>query len=126
MNPTKLTREMLPNLPDEIWEMFVVPQNNAPLNIFDSRPESRWFYHFGGLSIEEFNQLRWCSAELSFDKDIFHPDTYGDIERLIHHLKGAAFSPAHPTDSRERVVWHRNIIKKNRKTLRTHCLHTGN
>jgi hypothetical protein len=113
--PHKITRDMLPNLPDEIYEMFIVPQNDAPLNIFDTQPEGRWFYHFGGLDIEEFNKLGWRRAELSFDKDIFHPDTYGDIDGLIDHLKKGSTSSKispHPADSRERVIWQRNIIKK--------------
>lgn len=76
---------MLPNLPDEIFEMFVVPQNDAPLNIFDSQPEGRWFWHFGGLSLEEFNQLRWRRTELTFESDILHPDSYRDIKGLIEY-----------------------------------------
>lgn len=115
MNLIKLTRDMLPNLPNEIFEMFIVPQNEAPLNIFDSQPEGRWFYHFGGLFLEEFNKLRWRRTELSFDENIFHPDTYSDIAGLIDHIKkGSTFSEKspYPADSRERVIWQRDIIKK--------------
>jgi hypothetical protein len=113
MEPIKITRDMLPNLPDEIYGMFVVPQNDAPLNIFDNHPRGRWFVHFGGLTIEEFNNLSWHRAELSFDEDIFHPDTYGDIERLIASHKNPPMNtllPRNPTDSRERLIWHRNTI----------------
>lgn len=87
MNPIKITRDMLPNLPDEIYELFIVPQNDAPLNIFDSQPEGRWYWHFGGLSLEEFKQLRWRRDELSFDKTIFHPDSYSDIDGLIKYCE---------------------------------------
>jgi len=103
MNPIKLTRDMLPNLPDEIYEMFVVPQNEAPLNIFDSQTEGRWFWHFGGLSLEEFKQLRWKRSELILERDILHPDSYRDInglveyceadESLISHARFQGYSP---------------------------------
>ena len=108
-----MTRDMLPNLPDEIYEMFVVPQNDAPLNQFDDHPRGRWFVHFGGLTIEEFNNLSWHRAELSFDKDIFHLDTYEDIKRLItFHMNPPmdTLRSRNPTDSRERLIRHRKII----------------
>lgn len=125
VNPIKLSRDMLPNLPDEIYEMFVVPQNDAPLNIFDSQPQGRWFFHFGGLSIEEFGQLGWRRAELLFSATVFEPYTYGDIDRLIKHLKGVALSPGIPADSRERVVWQRNVIKKTGRIFAPIvCIHT--
>jgi len=112
MLPLKMTRDMLPNLPDEIFEMFIVPQNEAPLNIFDDHPQGRWFVHFGGFSLEEFNKLRWSRTELLLNKEILHPDTYGDIETIIKHIKGFAFSPGIPADSAERVVWQSNVIKE--------------
>lgn len=103
---------MLPNLPDEIYETFVVPQNDAPLNAFDDHPLGRWFVHFGGLSINEFDKLRWRRTEFLFSATVFEPGTYSDIDRLIKHLKGVALSPRIPTNSRERVIWQRNVIKK--------------
>ena len=112
----KLTRDMLPNLPDEIFERFIVPQNDAPLNIFDSQPEGRWFYHFGGLSLEEFSQLKWMNTILNLDKDILHPDSYQDIRRLIRYYRidnvalAKATIPGMPTDSRERLIWHAQFI----------------
>ena len=109
---------MLPNLPDEIFEMLVVPQNDAPLNIFDSQPEGRWFYHFGGLFLEEFNQLRWRRIILAFGKDILHPDSYQDINRLIQHCSidnveiANTILPGIPADSRERLIWHAQFIAR--------------
>jgi hypothetical protein len=113
MHPIKLTRDMLPTLPDEIYRMFVVPQNDAPLNIFDSHPSGRWFVHFGGLTIEEFNNLIWHKAELFFEEDIFHPDTYDDIGRLIASNKNPPTNTLlqrNPSDSRERLIRHKKII----------------
>lgn len=116
MTPIKITRAMLPNLPEEIYEMFVVPQNDAPLNIFDSQPQGRWFFHFGGSSVEEFGQLRWRKTVLTFEKDILHPDSYSDIKILVSYysinnsgLANAIF-PGNPTDSRERLAWHKEVI----------------
>jgi hypothetical protein len=116
MSPIKLTRDMLPNLPDEIYEMFVVPQNDAPLNIFDSQPQGRWFFHFGGLSVEEFGHLRWKRTILTFNKDIFHPDSNRDINRLVSYSRidnvalANAILPGNPTDSRGRLAWHKKSI----------------
>ncbi len=74
---------MLPNMPDEVFEMFIVPLNEHPASIFDDKPEGRWFYHFGGLSIEEFSELRWKRATLFFNKDRFHPLSCQDIDTLL-------------------------------------------
>lgn len=67
MNLIKITGDMLPNMPVEVIEMFIVPLNEHPSSIFDDKPEGRWFYHFGGLSIEEFSELRWKRATRVLD-----------------------------------------------------------
>jgi len=114
--PTKITKNMLPNLPDEIFEMFIVPQNEASLNVFDSQPGGRWFYHLGNLSIEQFSQLRWRKSELFFNKDIFHPLSVGDINGLIEHCTPGntfherAFGNWYPKDSGTRLAWHKDFI----------------
>ena len=116
MTPIKISRDMLPSLPDEIYEIFVVPQNDAPLNIFDSQPQGRWFFHFGGLSIEEFGHLKWRKTDLFFNKDILHPDSYRDIKRLVIYCSidditlANAILPGNPTDTRERLIWHKKVI----------------
>jgi len=132
MTPIKLTRDMLPNLPDEIYEMFVVPQNDAPLNIFDFQPQGRWFFHFGGLYVEEFAQLRWRRAVLPFNKDIFHPESRSDIDRLVSYSRindrklADTILPGNPTDSRERLAWHKEvIINTGRLCAPIVCIRTG-
>lgn len=107
---------MLPNLPDEVFEMFIIPQSESPLNIFDSKPGGRWFCHFGGLSIDEFSNLRWRRSTLFFNKDIFHPHSCSDVDRLIEYcslnsnsLRKALFQ-GYPTDSMERLAWHKEFI----------------
>lgn len=83
MIPLKITKAMLPNLPDEIFEMFVEPLSDCPPNKFDNHPKGRWFCHFGGLSIEEFSNLKWQRSILFIKRDDFHKDSLNDIMILL-------------------------------------------
>lgn len=111
-----MTKAMLPNLPDEIFDVFIAPQNKSPLNIFDSQPEGRWFYHFSGLSTDEFSNIRWRRSTLPFNKDTFHPDSCCDIYSLIEYCNLSSNSPkkvlfqGYPTDSRKRLARHKKFV----------------
>ena len=83
--PLKLTRNMLPNLPDEVFEMFIVPLNGSASNVFDSQPGGRWQVHFSGRSLGEFNKLRWRKSVFVFKVllDLLHPVSFLDIYSLM-------------------------------------------
>jgi len=116
MLPIKMTKAMLPNFPDEIFDMFIMQQNESALNIFDSQPGGRWFCHFGNLSIDEFNNLQWRKSELFFNKDIFHRLSMGDINGLIEHVQSDdTFDNLYPKDSRARFSWHQTVIRNTGK-----------
>lgn len=106
----KLTKAMLPTLPDEVFDMFITQINNTESSAFDSMPGGRWFYYFGEISIEAFNHLRWRQTVLTFKETIFHPISGNDIDALIHYceLEGKpiarAIYPGYPQDSPSRLA----------------------
>lgn len=112
----KITKEMLPNLPDEIFNMFIAQINATELSPFDSEPGGRWFYHLGNLSVEAFNQLRWIRTVITFKEALFHPNSREEVDALIHYceLEGKAIAralyPWHPADSPSRLKGIKKII----------------
>lgn len=84
MTPIKLKREMFPNLPDEVWNIFIVPLNDDRSNIFDTHVNGRWFVHFGGLSIEAFSKLQWNLTILPTN-EILDNFTITDIDRILSY-----------------------------------------
>lgn len=118
MKPIKLTKDMLPNLPEEVFNMFITQINDTESVSFDNRPGGRWFYYFGELTIEAFNQLQWRRAVLTFKETIFHPISGKDIDTLIHYceLEGKpiarALYPGYPVDSPTRLSGLKEFIMK--------------
>jgi len=88
--------------------------------------------HFGGLSLEEFKKLRWWRTELSFDKTIFHPDSYRDIKGLIEycgadeillgHAKFQGYSP-HSREFMPRLIV--SMIKTRKFNAPIVCIRTN-
>lgn len=105
---------MLPNLPDELFNMFIAPLNNGTRNVHDSQPEGRWHYHFGGLSIKEFSDLGWEIKVIFLNKNLLHPDSYRDINGLVSYCASdnKALFPWYPQNSPERLVWHKEFVLK--------------
>lgn len=83
----KMTRAMLPNLPDEVFDMFITQINDTESSSFDTMPGGRWFYYFGELTIEAFNSLRWRKIVLTLKETLFHPISGRDVDLLIHYCK---------------------------------------
>jgi hypothetical protein len=118
VTPIKMTKAMLPNLPGEVFDMFITQINETESTTFDSMPGGRWFYYFGELSVEAFNHLIWRRTTLFFNKDIFHPVSCSDVDTLIHYCglnsetMAMALYPRYPVDSKARFAWHKEFIKK--------------
>ncbi len=111
-----MTKAMLPNLPNEVFDMFITQINDTDSSPFDSMLGGRWFYYFGELTIEAFNQLRWIRTTLSFKEAIFHPTSGSDIDRLVHYCKlegkpiARALYPGYPPDSPARLAGIKEVI----------------
>lgn len=85
MTPIEQAKSMLPNMPTPLFDMFIAPLIDDTPNVFFG---SRWFYHFGGLSLYQFSQLRWNISTLLINENILHPDSNSDIQLLItDHVK---------------------------------------
>ncbi len=85
--PTEQAREMFPNVPDEVFKLFLADFINETTwkfsSIFDSTAGTPWYQWLGELSLYEFSQLRWNIFSLFINKNNLHPYSYGDIECLI-------------------------------------------
>ena len=87
MKPIKLTKAMLPNLPAEVFNMFISQINDTESSPFDTMPGGRWFHYFGELTIEAFNRLRWRKIVLTLKETVFHPISGRDVDYLIHYCE---------------------------------------
>lgn len=88
MKLTEQAKATLPNMPTPLFDMFITPLLGNALNVLSPFGDSRWFYHFGGLSLYQFSQLRWNISTLLINKDILHPNSNSDIQLLItDHVK---------------------------------------
>ena len=111
----RLSRTDFPNVPDEIFTGFVEPLSNADWNTFDETAEGRWYYHFGSLSLKEFNNLRWDVSPIVIRSTSFHPESKLDIYLIDYFTPGDTIETrtrfiGYPTDSRERLILHIKFI----------------
>ena len=117
MKPIKLTKVMLQNLPNEVFDMFITQINDTESSPFDFMPGGRWFYYFGEMTIEAFNHLHWRKIVLTFKETLFHPVSGRDIDCLIHYCKLKGKSNAWalqgysiPIDSTDRLRAFKKVI----------------
>ena len=103
---------MLPDIPEGIYETFVAPLNTEENTVFDSQPEGRWYFHFGGYSVKEFNQLNWSKIDFTVDVSSLHPDSVLDIQTLVENvLLDRKASPIwDPENSNRRIGWHKAYV----------------
>jgi hypothetical protein len=116
MKPIKMTKAMLQNLPDEVFNMFITQINDTESSLFDSMPGGRWFYYFGELTVEAFSYLQWQRKVLTFKDTIFHPISGRDIDNLVHYCKlegnliARALYPEYSPDSPARLAGIKEVI----------------
>lgn len=114
--PIEQAREMFPDVPDEIFELFMVPLVDEKTwkfkSIFDSTIDTKWFHWLAELSLCEFKKLKWNRHVLMLNKEILHPLSYGDIDLLIkdHVLNEETFARESIYRSKDRLVGHMRFI----------------
>lgn len=111
---------MFPNMPDDVFNLFMVPfvqSDGWPfLNILNSTEGTIWWKYLGGLSLHQFRQLRWYRSSILLYEYILHPVSNCDVEILIrNHVKGIKTPSVRNVErSKERFRWHVQFIERAR------------
>jgi hypothetical protein len=120
MTPIERAKAMLPNMPDEVFKLFIAEMFiDTPWpfsNIDQSLIGTKWYYYFGGLSLRQFSNLRWKIYNFMLDKNILHPDSYGDAARLIkEHVLGIETPIRNVRKTKERFFGLVKYIERTKK-----------
>lgn len=112
---------MLPNVPNEVFDDFILPfidDIGWPFsNINDSIHKTDWWRLLGGLSLEEFSVLVWQRHSFFINENTFHPESNSDINRLVrYHVDGFRTSLiGNISKTYERFRWHVSYIERARR-----------
>jgi hypothetical protein len=87
MKPIEQAKSMFPNMPDELFNIFLSPfitDIGWPfLTVYDSIDGTDWYRLLSGLTLKQFSNLTWDRRVIFLNKSILHPLTQGDIDSCI-------------------------------------------
>jgi hypothetical protein len=119
INLIQKAKSMLPNMPDEVFNTWLVPiirsHNAWPyLNVLSPHPDDQWRRYFGLFTFYDISNLLWDVMQLKFDWSCLDPLSNGVIEVLIendvHNFD--ATGTFNVRDSKSRFFWHMEFIKR--------------
>ena len=88
MNELQKAKAMLPNMPDEVFDTWLLPiirgHNSWPYsNILSPHPSQRWHQYFGLLTLCDISNLLWDRISLTFDMGCLDQLSNATINTLI-------------------------------------------
>ena len=88
MNPMQKAKSMLPNMPNEVFDTWLLPiirdHNAWPyFDIFSQHPSQQWSQYFGHFSLNDISNCTWHSHVFSFGMDTLDPSSNRTIKALI-------------------------------------------
>ena len=102
---------MLPNIPNDVFDFFILPcidDIGWPFqSINDSLSGTDWFRILYPFSLSSFSKLTWKRSSLFLNKNILHPISCDDINLIILNKSTniLAFIPWDSKSSRNRLAW---------------------
>jgi tellurite resistance-related uncharacterized protein len=93
LNLIQKAKAMLPNMPDEVFNTWLLPiirhHNSWPYdNILSPHPTDQWRRYFGLFTLHDFSECVWYRMRLTFDMGCLDPISDSVIQTLIEkHIK---------------------------------------
>jgi hypothetical protein len=121
LTPKETARSMFPNIPDELFDLWIAPlviSYDWPFHsIYDSLKNTEWLRIFHPYSLSTISQLKWDLDSFFINKNILCPSSYDDINLIIMN-KGFnvfAFIGRDSKPSRDSLAWHKEFIVTTRR-----------
>jgi hypothetical protein len=109
-------RELLPNMPDEVFSLYIEPLIQLygwPYRSIDSPGTKRWTQAFDHQGIKTISQLSWKRHEVPFPLALFHPDAHQVIALLINqHIRGIPTATANVVNTKQKFFHARDYIAR--------------
>lgn len=88
MTPIQKAKSMLPKMPDEVFETWLLPiirdHNSWPYRtIFSPHPSLQWRQYFGLFTLNDISNCLWHRMNLTFDMSCLDPISNRTIDILI-------------------------------------------
>ncbi len=118
MTPVERAKAMLPNIPLELFDAFMVPfidDCGLPfINNFDLTHNTPWYQLLHRYDLYKFSRLQWNVSPLILNEKVLNPESYTDIKLLIMDHVMNVETPVrwNVTDSKKRFLWHMDYIKR--------------
>ena len=88
----KAAREMLPNVPQDMFDMFfvtLVEDVGWPFKSkYDSVWDTEWQRVFNPFSLNQIADFEWVKKESVFDRGLFWDGSIGDVEAVVQNCFG--------------------------------------
>lgn len=118
---TQVARSLLPDMPDEVFDIYIEPLIQAhgwPFTFLEEVPTSpeasRWFQMFDRQSLKTISDLSWERHTTRFSFTAFHPRSQDVITAIIEHHSNIRFHAAiaNVADTRNKFLRARDYIAR--------------
>jgi len=118
MTPIERAKSMFPNMPDEVFNLWLAPliinDIGWPFHaIEDSTADTNWFRILHPYSLSVLSQLKWDLDSFLINKNVFCPLSNADINLIILNKSFdiQAFIVWDSESSRRTLAWHKEFIE---------------